>query len=142
MAQRFEVQATAQSHFSWVRTRLSVERTLMSWVRTATALIGFGFTIVTFFDQLKKMGSEVERTALLQVNLSRYLGQGLILAGIMALIVAAWQYDLMVRYLWSDEFTPIKGFASTRKRTPLLAVAIFLAVIGVFALVAVNVRTR
>ena len=93
MAQRFEVQATAQSHFSWVRTRLSVERTLMSWVRTATALIGFGFTIVTFFDQLKKMGGEVHRTALLQVHLSRYLGQGLILAGILALIVAAWQYE-------------------------------------------------
>lgn len=33
------------SHFSWLRTRLSVERTLMSWVRTAIALIGFGFTI-------------------------------------------------------------------------------------------------
>ncbi|MGH7173561.1 MAG: DUF202 domain-containing protein [Gemmataceae bacterium] len=24
----------------------------MSWVRTATALIGFGFTIVQFFDRL------------------------------------------------------------------------------------------
>jgi hypothetical protein len=46
---RFEVKATASDHFSWLRTRLSVERTMMSWVRTATALIGFGFTIVQFF---------------------------------------------------------------------------------------------
>ncbi|TIU04855.1 MAG: DUF202 domain-containing protein, partial [Mesorhizobium sp.] len=43
---RFEVHVTSDSHFSWLRTRLSVERTLMSWVRTSVSLIGFGFTIV------------------------------------------------------------------------------------------------
>ncbi len=32
------------------RTWLSHERTLMSWVRTATALISFGFTIYKFFE--------------------------------------------------------------------------------------------
>jgi uncharacterized membrane protein YidH (DUF202 family) len=42
---RFEVKLTAETHFSWLRTRMSTERTLMSWVRTGTALIGFGFTI-------------------------------------------------------------------------------------------------
>src|SRR5215471_1068794 len=36
-ADRFEVRTTADSHFSWVRTRLSVERTMMSWQRTAVA---------------------------------------------------------------------------------------------------------
>ena len=50
---RFDVKATADSHFSWLRTRLSVERTLMSVVRTAIALIGFGFTIVQFFDRMQ-----------------------------------------------------------------------------------------
>lgn len=48
-AHRFEVHPHVETHFSWLRTRLSTERTLMSWVRTATALIGFGFTIVQFF---------------------------------------------------------------------------------------------
>ena len=52
---RFEVKATASDHFSWLRTRLSVERTMMSWVRTAVSLIGFGFTIVQFFDRMRKM---------------------------------------------------------------------------------------
>ena len=51
---RFEVKATASDHFSWLRTRLSVERTMMSWVRTATALIGFGFTIVQFFARIQE----------------------------------------------------------------------------------------
>ena len=48
-AERFEVRVTADTHFGWIRTRLSVERTMMSWIRTATALIGFGFAIVQFF---------------------------------------------------------------------------------------------
>ena len=30
------------------RTRLAYERTLMAWVRTATSLISFGFTIYKF----------------------------------------------------------------------------------------------
>lgn len=52
---RFEVHPTVETHFSWLRTRMSAERTLMSWVRTATALIGFGFTIVQFFERFNKM---------------------------------------------------------------------------------------
>ena len=32
---RFEARATADSHFGWIRTLLSVERTMMSWQRTA-----------------------------------------------------------------------------------------------------------
>ena len=58
---RFEVRPTASDHFSWLRTRLSVERTMMSWVRTATALIGFGFTIVQFFSRACKICREPPR---------------------------------------------------------------------------------
>lgn len=32
------------------RTWLAHERTLMAWVRTATSMIGFGFTIYKFFE--------------------------------------------------------------------------------------------
>ena len=53
-AGRFEVRATADTHFGWIRTRLSIERTMMSWIRTATALIGFGFAIVQFFERLEQ----------------------------------------------------------------------------------------
>ena len=33
---RFDVKADVPTHFAWLRTRMSMERTLMSWVRTAT----------------------------------------------------------------------------------------------------------
>ena len=39
---RFEVRTTSESHFGRVGTRLSLERTMVSWLRTATARIGFG----------------------------------------------------------------------------------------------------
>ena len=51
---RFEVRTTADSHFGWIRTRLSVERTMMSWQRTAVALIGFGFAIVQYLYHLEQ----------------------------------------------------------------------------------------
>ena len=53
-----EVKRTPEAHFSWLRTRLSLERTLMSWVRTATALIGFGFSIVQFFEPPTRISTE------------------------------------------------------------------------------------
>ena len=53
-AARFEVRATAADHFAWVRTRLALERTIMSWLRTAVALIGFGFAIVQYLEHLEE----------------------------------------------------------------------------------------
>ena len=60
-ADRFEVRVTADSHFGWLRTRLSVERTMMSWMRTAVSLIGFGFAIVQFFERLQQMPGRSSR---------------------------------------------------------------------------------
>jgi putative membrane protein len=134
---RFEVRATADSHFSWLRTRLSVERTLMSWVRTAVALIGFGFTIVQFFERLKDMPG-VGQARLPEAP--RYLGLMLILCGIAALLVAIWEYRWMLRYMWSGDFKAVAGVASEARQTPLLAVAIALVFVGIFAFVSVWLR--
>jgi putative membrane protein len=134
---RFEVRATASDHFSWLRTRLSVERTMMSWVRTATALIGFGFTIVQFFARIQQT-PRVEPAYF--PDAPRYLGLSLIFCGVMALVISIWEYHWGLRYLWSRDFVVIAGATREGKQTPLLAVAIVLALVGVFAFFAVLLR--
>ncbi len=134
---RFEVKATASDHFAWLRTRLSVERTMMSWVRTATALIGFGFTIVQFFDRMQQMpGVAPARFP----EAPRYLGLSLIFCGVMALVISIWEYQWGLRYLWGGNFAAIAGVTREGKQTPLFAVAVVLALIGVFAFFAVALR--
>src|SRR5205823_13852910 len=88
-ASRFEVRVTADSHFAWVRTRLALERTIMSWLRTAVALIGFGFAIVQYIGHLQQIPGARPvyfRTA------PEYLGLALMLCGIVALVISIWQY--------------------------------------------------
>ena len=70
----------ADSHFGWIRTRLSVERTMMSWIRTAVSLIGFGFAIVQFFERLRS-DARGPRSAYFP-EAPQYLGLSLIACGI------------------------------------------------------------
>jgi putative membrane protein len=136
-AGRFEVRATADTHFGWLRTRLSVERTLMAWVRTAISLIGFGFTIVQFFDRMEDMPG-VKPAEFPEA--SRYFGLALIFCGIAALLISVWQYRWTLRYLWGGNFAAVAGMREEGGQTPLLAVCIALILIGLSAFFAVLLR--
>ena len=134
---RFEVHVTSDSHFGWIRTRLGVERTMMSWVRTSVSLIGFGFTIVQFFERL---GAMDHVAAAARPQAPRYLGLALIASGIGALVVSIWQYRWINHYLWSPDFKPIAGIKRAPIQTPLLGTAVILLFIGLFAFYAVFTR--
>lgn len=132
-AGRFEVRVTADTHFGWLRTRLSVERTMMSWIRTAVSLIGFGFAIVQFFERLRQLpGTSSPYFA----EAPKYLGLSLIGCGIAALLISIWQYRWTVNYLRSGSFAPIAGLKEGMQ-SPVLAVAVLLVCIGLFAFGAV-----
>jgi len=128
-----EVRPTSDSHFSWIRTRLSLERTMMSWVRTSVALIGFGFTIVQFFERFRS----AERGAVALPDAPRYLGLSLIAAGVLVLLVSILQYRAVARYLLSKEYEPIAGIGEVVRHTPLYAISIAMIFIGLFAFGAV-----
>ena len=136
-AGRFEVRATAADHFAWIRTRLALERTIMSWLRTAVALIGFGFALVQYLSHLQQIPGA--RSAYLPTA-PEYLGLALILCGILALVISIWQYSWTVRYMWGEPFTPLAGLTKEGKQSPVLAVAILLICIGMFAFFAVLYR--
>jgi putative membrane protein len=136
-ALRFEVRATAESNFSWLRTRLSIERTLMSWVRTSTALIGFGFTIFQFLERFNQTPGVAPPA---HPGAPWYLGLGLIGTGILGLVIALLEYRTLIRYLWDEDFTPIAGVSESAHHTPVVAVSVVLIVIGLFAFAAVFLR--
>jgi inner membrane protein YidH len=134
---RFEVRVAAESHFAWLRTRLSVERTLMAFVRTAVSLNGFGFTIVQFFDRMQQFPGGAPAWF---PDAPRYLGLALIFCGVLTLIVSIWEFHWTLRYLWGGSFAAIAGMTKEGKQTPLYAVAIALVLVGVFAFFAVLLR--
>jgi len=140
---RFQVRVTSDSHFGWIRTRLAIDRTLMAWVRTAVSLIGFGFTIVQFFQRLGDMSGVA---AARRPEAPRYLGLALIGAGIAVMIISALQYRRGVRYLWSAQFRVLAGLDSSGKmnpileQTPGLAIVLLVMLIGIFAFGAVMLR--
>jgi putative membrane protein len=126
-AARFEVRVTADSHFAWLRTRLSVERTMMPWLRTGVALIGLGFAIVQYFNRLQQIPGA--RAAYLPTA-PEYLGLALISCGVLALVISLWQYFWTIRYLWGGSFAPIAGAAKEGMQSPVVAIAILLIGIG------------
>jgi len=136
-AGRFEVRVTSDSHFSWIRTRLSIERTMMSWIRTAVALIGFGFAIVQFLERLQQMPGVRPAE---YPNAPRNLGLALISCGVLALLIAVWQYLWIIRYLWGGSFAPIAGPTREGVEMPIIIIAVLLIGIGVFAFFAVLLR--
>jgi putative membrane protein len=113
---RFEVRPTAADHFAWLRTRLALERTIMSWLRTATALIGFGFAIVQYVNHLAQIPGA--HPAYLP-DAPRFLGLALIGCGVLALLVSLWQYRWGVWYLWSGPYASIAGVKQDEMRTPV-----------------------
>ena len=69
------------------RTRLAHERTLMAWIRTATSLISFGFTIYKFFQAFPEKPGGPSR----MLN-AQHFALLMISIGIISLVFATWQH--------------------------------------------------
>jgi putative membrane protein len=110
---------------------------MMSWLRTAVALIGFGFAIVQYLSHLQQIPGE--RPPYLPTA-PEYLGLALIACGVLALLIAIWQYRWTVHYLWGGMFTQIAGMTQEGKQSPVTAIAVLLICIGLFAFFAVLFR--
>lgn len=110
---------------------------MMSWLRTAVSLIGFGFAIVQFFERLQQMPGVRPAN---HPNAPQYLGLALISCGVLALAISLWQYFWTIRYMWGGAFAPLAGMTREGKHSPIVAVTILLTLIGAFAFAAVLLR--
>ncbi len=91
------IAADASTRFSFERTLLSHERTQMAWIRTATSLITFGFTLYKFFQF--EIGAKAQPQTH-QVIGPREFAMIMIAIGLFTLLVATiqnWQYRQHLR---------------------------------------------
>jgi putative membrane protein len=106
------------------RTWMAHERTLMAWIRTATSMISFGFTIYKFFE-----GRPPNPHTLLT---SRDFAILMIGFGLTALTLATIQHLIDIR--------SIADLTTRKRRSIALVLAILLAVLGTIAFVSAVLR--
>ena len=103
------------------RTWLADERTLMAWIRTATSLISFGFTIYKFFEFESGQGLRTHR-----LLSPRVFGMIMIGTGLAALLLGAIDHRRSTRLLHEEFGVP--------HRSTAIVVAVIIGVMGLLAL--------
>ena len=79
------------------RLRLAAERTLLAWIRTGLALMGFGFIVSKFGLFLKELSSFQNHTPIRATGFSMILGIALVILGILVQLLAARDYAQFLR---------------------------------------------
>jgi putative membrane protein len=135
---RFGSGMEVETHLSWLQSRMSAERTLMSLVRFATTMIGLGFTVVEY---LAHPGGADAAGSAVRTEAVRFFGLGTIGAGVGLLLVALSHYRVSIAFLWSSDYRPLAGIGDDRRTTwATVAVAVLLVLVGIAALGAVLLR--
>jgi uncharacterized protein (DUF302 family)/uncharacterized membrane protein YidH (DUF202 family) len=114
---------------------LAAERTLLAWIRTGLALMGFGFVVARFglFLQALQVGQPNFQAR--PYGLSFWFGTALIVLGVIVNLVCAWSHVRLVHELNRG------GSAFNRPSSLAIAIAVTLAVLGLaMAIYLVSVR--
>ena len=115
---------------------LAAERTLLAWIRTGLALMGFGFVVARFGLFLQQM--QIMQRAPLErsYGLSLWFGTALIAVGVIVNVFAGWQHLRLVREL-------DRGAAShSHSSAQAVLIAFFLALVGLtMAIYLVSIRS-
>jgi uncharacterized protein (DUF302 family)/uncharacterized membrane protein YidH (DUF202 family) len=114
---------------------LAAERTLLAWVRTGLALMGFGFVVARFGLFLQQIQVMQHTAAPESYGFSLWFGTVLIAAGVGVNLFAGWHHLRLVRELDHGETE------YSRPARQVVAIAFFLALVGLaMAIYLVSVR--
>ena len=111
------------TEFARVRSSEATERTLMAWIRTGLALIGFGFGIGKAQDYLEKIHPDRIYDP---VHGARIFGGAFITLGVLAVLVAVIQYRRRLSQIKQDVFVYSESLPLSE------VVAVILLLIGLF----------
>jgi uncharacterized protein (DUF302 family)/uncharacterized membrane protein YidH (DUF202 family) len=115
---------------------LAAERTQLAWIRTGLALMGFGFVVARFGLFLQEIQFAEQVPGERSYGLSLWFGTALIVVGVVVNLVSGWQHARLIHELDRGQAAP------RRPSTPAVAVAVFLAVVGLaMAIYLVSVRS-
>ncbi|MBE9108072.1 DUF202 domain-containing protein [Nodosilinea sp. LEGE 07298] len=111
------------------RNRAAEERTLMAWIRTSLALIGFGFGIERIVAAIyQTLGNTVN-----PLPLSRVLGLSFVALGTFALLGAALDHNHQLQRIQRNDLV------YRSRRSPALMVAYVLIGLGAIAFIGILV---
>ena len=108
------------------RVRFAIERTLLAWVRTGLALMGFGFVVARFGLFLREIES-VRQAAPLKspTGLSLWIGTALILLGVIVNLLVSAEHLRLMRHIRSEPPYGIRSWLLG------VGVAFVLAILGI-----------
>ena len=106
------------------RTYFAAERTLLAWVRTGLAMMGFGFVVARFGLFLRELASVEGTQSPSTLGVSLWVGTTLVLLGVVANVFAAAKHWQTVRRLQRGQPIPTSPLSLG------LIVALFLALLG------------
>ena len=87
------------------RNREAADRTLMAWIRTSIALIGFGFAIAKSYEYIETEYLKETGKALDATHTPIIFGAAFIILGILGIIAGVIQYGRVLDRIKSDRFT-------------------------------------
>ena len=106
------------------RVRFAAERTLLAWIRTGLALMGFGFVVARFGLFLRELAMGHEATHPHSYGLSLWIGTALVILGIIVTLAAAQQHRQVIgRLNRGEDYVPPRWSLG-------LIVAVLLAILG------------
>jgi putative membrane protein len=124
---RQDAKLDRSTELALMRTRAAYERTMMSWIRTATSLITFGFSIYKFF-QLEGLTHAPQN----HIIGPRQFALLLVSIGLISLLLATLEHRRYIRALEAEY--------AGQQRSLAVLVAALISILGIVAFIAMVFR--